>query len=164
MHILKHFKCPVRLKYSSSYLAMNKWWCYEMFPDHSRGKGSQEWMAAVTDWIEDTNSPSGLGAQPPVTPLQHQQEIIQFHPHAIRRSPGWWSILWESRENRSYLELHLLGLLCLSITSQTADTLRHLAETLASACHINSREKPSPNRDLILPLNLPISYLRIVNI
>lgn len=89
---------------TSSYLAINKWWCCEMFPDHSGGKGLKRWMAAVREWIEPRDSPSGLGAQPPVTPLQPQQEIIQFHPRAIGRSPVWWSILWASRENRSYLE------------------------------------------------------------
>ena len=125
---------------TSSYLAINKWWCCEMFPDHSGGRGLKGRTAAVGEWIEPRDSPSGLGAQPPVTPLQPQQEIIQFHPRAIGRSPVWWAILWASRENRSYLELRLPGPLFLSITPRSPDTPRHLAETLAITrlCSIRS--------------------------
>lgn len=127
--------------------SINKWWCCEMFLDHSRGKKGLQWTARVKDWIEQIDSPSGLGAQPPVTPLQLQQEINQFHPFTSRRSPGWWSILWESRENRSYLELRLSGHLFLSITCQTLKSLSHLAETLAITrlCHISSREQSNVN-------------------
>lgn len=54
MHILKHLKCPVRLKYSSSYLAINKWWCCEMFPDHSGGPGGArvDGRSQGLDWVD----------------------------------------------------------------------------------------------------------------
>lgn len=122
-----------------------------------QGNGAHELMWGVRGWIEYTDSPSGLGAQPPVTPLQPQQEIIQFHPQAIRRSPGRWSILLASRENRSYLVLCPSRPLFLSITSKTPDTLSHLAESLTSArlCHINSCEQSALNPDLVFYLNFP---------
>lgn len=47
--------------------------------------------------------PSGLGAQPPVTPLQ--QEIVQFHQKVI----GMGVLTLNEQENRSYLELRLQG-------------------------------------------------------
>lgn len=130
-----------------------------MLRDVSRSqqsKGAHKRMAGVWDWIEQTGSPSGSGAQPPVTPLQPQQEIIQFHLHASRRSAGWWSILWESRENRSYLELRLPGPLFLSITSQTQDMPSQLAETAAIIHfrHISrtTHSEPWSNFTLILSL------------
>lgn len=146
MHILKHLKWPWDWNIALHIWLINKWWCCEMFLGHSRGKGVQ-WTVGVKDWIGQIDSPSGLGAQPPVTPLQLQQEIIQFHPFASRRSLGWWSIIWESRENRSYLELHLPRHLFLSVTCQTPEALSHLAETLAITHHrrINSTEQSSPS-------------------
>lgn len=116
-------------------------------------------MAGVRDWIEQASSPSGLGAQPPVTPPQLQQEIIQFHPHTSRRSVGWWSILWESRENRSYLELRLLGPLFLSITSQTRWATSPQTVAITHLWSVSCRQQPGLNPDLILHLRLALKFL-----
>lgn len=49
-----------------------------------RRRGADKQIVGVKHWIARTKSPSGMDAQPPVTPPQTQQEIIQFHPHACR--------------------------------------------------------------------------------
>lgn len=104
-------------------------------------------ITGVRDWIEKTNTPSGLGAQPPVTPLQNHS-ISSAHYQKVTRTVV--HTLSESGENRSYLELRLRRP-CSSITSQTPDTLSHLAETLAITgfCRIN-RQQPSQNPNLSL--------------
>lgn len=69
------------------------------FPDR-KGSGGR---------IEKTNTPSGLRAQPPVTPSQPPQEIIPFQHRQSQGHQDGGPCFRRGRENRSYLDVCLPG-------------------------------------------------------
>lgn len=88
-------------------------------------------ITGVQGWLEKPNSPSGLGAQPPVTPPQ-SHPISSTH---LQRVSG---TVVHTLSKLTYLELRPLGPCSSQSLPSLPDTLSHLAETpaITSFCHI----------------------------